>query len=173
MIPGADDYSENALVEQPAVALFGELGWATANCFYEQYGPGGTLGRETRGEVVLTARLRRALERLNPTLGLEAIRQAIEELARDRSAMSLAQANREVYHLLKDGVKVTVKGGDDGGEETVETVHVIDWNEPANNDFFLASQFWVAGDMYTRRADLVGFVNGLPLVFVELKATQN
>jgi type I restriction enzyme R subunit len=65
---------------------------------------------------------------------------------------------------------VTVKGDDE--EETVETVRVIDWKEPANNDFFLASQFWVAGEMYTRRADLVGFVNGLPLLFVELKASH-
>jgi type I restriction enzyme R subunit len=170
MTPG--DYSEDALVEQPTIALFGELGWATAHCFYEQYGPGGTLGRETKGDVVLTARLRPALERLNPTLDKEAIGLAIEELTRDRSAMSLAQANRAVYHLLKNGVKVTVKAGDDSGEETVETVHVIDWKQPANNDFFLASQLWVAGDMYTRRGDLVGFVNGLPLVFVELKATH-
>jgi type I restriction enzyme R subunit len=61
-----DDYSENALVEQPAIALFRELGWEAANCFYEQFGPGGTLGRETKGEVVLTGRLRPALERLNP-----------------------------------------------------------------------------------------------------------
>ncbi len=78
-------------------------------------------------------------------------------------------ANREVYQLLKNGVKARIKGED---EETVETVRVIDWNEPANNDFFLASQFWVAGEMYTRRADLVGFVNGLPLVFGELKASH-
>jgi type I restriction enzyme R subunit len=86
--------------------------------------------------------------------------------------MSPAHANREVYQLLKSGVKVTVKGSDDGEQETVETVRVIDWKEPARNDFFLASQFWVAGEMYTRRADLVGFVNGLPLLFVELKASH-
>jgi type I restriction enzyme R subunit len=166
------DYSEDALVEQPAIALFQALGWETANCFHEQYGPDGTLGRETRGEVVLTARLRSALERLNPTLGPEPLRLAVEELTRDRSARSLAQANRDVYRLLKDGVKVTVRGGEGGDEETVETVRVIDWREPANNDFFLASQFWVTGEMYTRRGDLVGFVNGLPLVFVELKASH-
>src|SRR5438445_7274358 len=110
MIPGADDYSENALVEQPAIDLFRELGWETANCFYEQYGPRGTLGRETKGEVVLTARLQPALERLNPTLDNEAIRLAVEELTRDRSAMSLPHANREVYQLLKNGIKVTIKG---------------------------------------------------------------
>ncbi len=81
--------------------------------------------------------------------------------------MSLVNANREVYGLLKDGVRVTVASEDEGG--AVETVRVIDWDDPGNNDFFLASQFWVSGEMYRRRTDLVGFVNGLPLVFFELK----
>ena len=65
-----------------------------------------------------------------------------------------------------------VQEGDDE-EEADETVRVIDWNEPANNDFFLASQFWITGDIYKRRADLVGFVNGMPLVFIELKASHS
>ncbi|MBE9565741.1 MAG: type I restriction endonuclease subunit R, partial [Proteobacteria bacterium] len=59
---------------------------------------------------------------------------------------------------------------DAGGEERVERVAVIDWNDPANNDFLIIQQFWVTGDIYTRRADLIGFVNGLPLLFGELKA---
>jgi len=137
-----NEYSELALVEQPAVALLGELGWQTTNCFCEQFGPRGTLARETKSDVVLVDRLRTALEKLNPGLDAEAIRLAIEELTRDRSVMSLAAANREVYQLLKNGVHVTVKAED---EETTETVRVIDWSEPNNNDFFLASQFWVAG----------------------------
>lgn len=95
---------------------------------------------------------------------------AIEELVRDRSIMSPANANREIYQLFKNGVKVSFQ--DSENEEIVETVQVIDWNEPLNNNFFLASQFWVSGDMYKRRADLVGFVNGLPLVFIELKASH-
>ncbi|MDO9324733.1 MAG: HsdR family type I site-specific deoxyribonuclease, partial [Methanoregula sp.] len=58
------------------------------------------------------------------------------------------------------------------GATVHETVRVIDWNTPANNDFFLASQFWITGDLYKRRADLIGFVNGIPLVFIELKASH-
>lgn len=106
------DFSEDTLVEQPAITLFAELGYETANCFYEKVGIGAsTLGRETTEEVVLVPKLRTALERLNPHLARsdksgEAINLAIEELARDRGAMSLVQANREVYKLLKDGVKV-------------------------------------------------------------------
>lgn len=163
------DYSEDTLVEQPAIALFAELGWQTADCFSETFGTGGMLGRETAGEVVLTSRLRPALERLNRGLPAFAFDLAIEELTRDRSAMSLARANSEVYRLIKDGVKVRIP--DLNGEgETVETVRVIDWNEPDNDDFFLASQFWVTGEMHKRRADLVGFVNGIPFLFIELKA---
>lgn len=177
-----DDYSESTLIEKPAIALFAELGWQTANCFYEIFGQNSTLGRETSAEVVLVPRLRSSLERLNPDLPQEAISLAIEELTRDRSAMSPAQANREIYQLLKNGVKVasTVpltpalswREREREDEESVETVRVIDWDEPSNNDFFLASQFWMSGEIYKRRADLVGFVNGLPLVFVELKATH-
>ena len=166
----SNDYSEDSLVEQPAIELFRELGWETANCFYEKFGSKGTLGRDTTSEVVLVPRLRSALVHLNPDLPSEAIELAIEELKRDRSAMSPANANREVYKLLKNGVKVSFRGKKN--EETVENVQVIDWNEPSNNDFFLASQFWISGEMYKRRADLVGFVNGLPLVFIELKASH-
>jgi type I restriction enzyme R subunit len=163
-----NDYSEDALVEQPAIALFVELGWETANCWDEKFGEDGTLGRETPAEVVLRPRLRAALSRLNPGLPPVALDLAVEELAKDRGAMSIANANRQVYGLLKDGVRVMVPSEDEG--DTVEVVRVIDWNDPQNNDFFLASQFKVSGEMHRRRADLVGFVNGLPLVFVELKA---
>ncbi|MBI2164078.1 MAG: type I restriction endonuclease subunit R [candidate division NC10 bacterium] len=183
---GRSGYSEDALVEQPAVALFDELGWETADCFHEFEQAGGSpLGRETAAEVVLVRRLRAALEKLNPTLPAEAIIQAIEEITRDRSRMSLAAANQEVYRLLKEGVRAKAlngaltpalsrgeRGKTKRAETSEETVRVIDWNDPASNDFFLASQFWVTGEMYTRRADLVGFVNGLPLVFVELKAAH-
>ena len=63
-------------------------------------------------------------------------------------------------------------GGGHAGDEETFTVRVIDWDHPDRNDFFLASQFWITGEIYKRRADLVGFVNGLPLVFVELKASH-
>jgi len=168
--PAASDYSEDALVEQPAIALFGRLNWTTANVYHETFDRPSTLGRQTDQEVVLTRRLQAAIEKLNPDVPPAAFSLAIEELTRSRSAMSAANANREIYHLLKDGVKVKVRAED--GSESVETVRVIDWRESANNDFFLTSQLWISGEMYKRRCDLVGFVNGIPLVFVELKATH-
>src|SRR5579883_665089 len=164
------NYSENTLVEQPAIALFKQLGYETLNAFYEQPGAGSVLGRETSQEVILIPRLRAALQKLNPGLGEEAIRQAIEELVRDRSALNPVQANREVYLMLKDGVKVRFRN--EANEEIEEKVKVIDWNKPCNNDFLLVSQMWISGDIYQRRPDLIGFVNGLPLVLIELKAAH-
>jgi len=161
-------YTEDQLVEQPAIGLFAELGWQTVSAADETFGPAGTLPRETSGEVVLVSRLRTALERLYPALPCEAIIAAVDELTRDRSAMSLVAANREVYLLLKEGIKVSVPDKERGGQKT-ERLRVIDWENPANNDFLLASQFSVTGALYTCRPDLVGFVNGLPLVVVELK----
>ena len=161
-------YSEDALVEQPTTALFDSMQWETANLYHETFGKSGSEGRETDHEVILSLRLRAALEKFNPDLPSDAYTQAIDELTRDRSAMSNVAANREVYQLLKDGVRVTLP--DEHGGQAVETLRVIDWREPENNEFFLASQFWVSGDMYRRRCDLVGFVNGIPMVFIELKA---
>ena len=164
-------YSEDTLVEQPAIALLGELGWETVNAFGEFDQGASLLGRETRAEVILTARLRPALQRLNPEASRDAIGQVIEELTRDRSRMSMAAANQEIYLLIKNGIRATVPDPETGGE-TVEVVRVIDWDTPDNNDFLVCSQFWVTGEMHTRRADLVGFVNGLPLVLIELKAAH-
>lgn len=161
-------YTEDQLVEQPAIGLFSTLGWQTVSAMEETFGAGGTLGRETKGEVVLTNRLRAALTRLNPGLPAEAIQTAIDELARDRSAMSLEAANREVYRLLKEGVPVSVPDREHGGQKT-ERLRVVDWAHPEQNDFLLVSQISVVGSLYTCRPDLVGFVNGLPWVVVELK----
>ncbi len=181
--------SEDAL-EQAALALFRQMGWDTVNCMDEVFGEGTdvavqrldtprrpNLGRETTGEVVLRQRLLTALRQLNPDLPAEALQQASDALTRDRSALSAVEANREVYRLIKDGVKVALspaplsqKGRGDGGE--VAVVRVIDWDTPANNDFLVASQLWITGPVYKKRTDLIGFVNGLPLVFVELKAAH-
>jgi type I restriction enzyme R subunit len=176
-------YSEDQLVEQPAIGLFAELGWQSASALEETFGApspslaatlsqpmgeGAALGRETPSEVVLVSRLRAALVKLNPALPPEAITAAVDELTRDRSAMSLEAANREVYLLLKEGIKVSVPDKERGGQKT-ERLRVIDWEHPANNDFLLVSQFSVTGALYTCRPDLVAFVNGLPLVVIELK----
>jgi type I restriction enzyme R subunit len=164
-------YNEDALVEQPAIALLASLGWEAVNAYHEFDHGASTLGRETRAEAILTARLHPTLQMLNPAALPEVINQAIQELTRDRSRMSSVAANREIYHLLKNGIRVPVPDPEGDGE-TVEVVRVVDWDDPTRNDFLLCSQFWITGEMHTRRVDLVGFVNGLPLLFIELKAAH-
>ncbi|MDZ4401115.1 type I restriction endonuclease subunit R [Prosthecobacter sp.] len=161
-------YTEDQLVEQPAIGLFEDLGWETVSAAEETFGVSGTLGRMVKSEAVLTGRLRTALERLNPTLPPEAITSAMDELTRNRSAMSPAAANRELHELLKQGIKVSVPDRERGGQKP-ERVRVIDWENPEANDFLLVSQMSIQGPLYLRRPDLIGFVNGLPLVVVELK----
>ena len=164
----AKAYSEDTLIEQPAIGLFAGLGWQTISAFDEVFGVGGTLGRENAGEVVLLRHLVPALKELNPKAPPEAIDAAVNELTRDRSVMSLAAANREIYSLLKSGVMVETRTPE--GELMPERIRVMDWDNPANNHFLLVSQLWVTGEMYKRRPDLVAFINGLPLVVCEFKA---
>jgi len=162
------NFSEQQLIENSAIEIFQSLGYSHQNCYEEQFGQNSTLGRETPMDVVLIPKLKIAISRLNPTLKPESINLAVEEITKDRNILNPSVANREIYKLLKDGVKVPVRKED--GSEELETVKVIDFANPDNNDFFLASQFWINGDMYKRRADLVAFVNGMPLIFIELKS---
>ena len=161
-------YTEDALVEQPAIQLFAELGWTILSAMEEVFGPGGTLGRETKSEVALLPRLRGALETLNPALPSEAISAAMDTLVRDRSAMNPAAANRETWELVREGIIVSVPDRERGGQKT-ERLRVVDWENPRANDFLLVSQMTITGPLYTCRPDLIGFVNGLPLVVIELK----
>ena len=162
-------YSEELLVEQPAMELLAELGWATASGLEETFAEGGgSLGRRNRSEVVLLPRLRSALERLNPGQPPEAISAAIDELSRSRSAMGLVAANREIYRLLKDGIVVSVADRQRGGQSKVR-LRVVDWDNSAANDFLVVSQLSVSSALYTCRPDLVGFLNGLPLLVIEFK----
>jgi type I restriction enzyme R subunit len=163
-------YSEDALVERPAIALFEELGWEHIDAYHETLGPEGTLGRDNRSEVFLIERLRQAVERLNPGMPREAIEDAVNEITKPRTAMHYARANAEIHDLLRDRVEVSVHQPD--GTALTEKLTVIDWEHPENNDFLLVSQLWVHSDLYKRRADLIGFVNGIPLVFIELKASH-
>ena len=81
--------------------------------------------------------------------------------------MGIAKANQQIYKLIKDGVVVEYR--DDKGIQQTERVRLVDWNEPEKNQFTLVSQMWVNSDQYRRRPDLIGFVNGIPILFMELK----
>src|SRR6266496_2247616 len=103
--PPSHEYTEDALIEQPAIELLDELGWEPANLFRETFGLDGTEGRKNNREMILTRRLLAKLKEFNPNLPDDAYNQAIEALIRDRSAMISVNANQEFYRLLKDGVR--------------------------------------------------------------------
>src|SRR4030042_27943 len=110
------DYSENTLIEQPAIELLKGLGWKHINALHETLGLSGILGRDNQSEIILQSRLRSAFHRLNPDLPPEAYNLAFEELTRDRSRLSMAGANREIYQLLRNGVKVNIPAPEGGGD---------------------------------------------------------
>lgn len=161
-------YSEESLVEQASIEILASLGWASRSAAKETFGPNGTFGRESPREVALTASLRAALTKLNPGVPPVALDLALDEVLRDRVAMGQAAANREIHRLLTDGVKVTTKDERTGKEEP-RTLRVIAWAQPAENDFLAVRQLELKGPLYTCIPDVVLFVNGLPLVVIELK----
>jgi type I restriction enzyme R subunit len=165
-----EQFSEDELVERPAVELLSELGWPTVNAYEERLGPDGTLGRDSRRDVVLGHRLLAALRTLNPDAPDAALEEAAAAISRDRSAMDPTRASREVYDLLRDGYLAAWR--DDDGEEQSARIAYIDWRDPTRNDLLAANQVWIAGDLYVRRVDLVLFVNGIPLVLAEFKGAN-
>ena len=165
-----NDYTEDNLIEQPTMELLASIGWETMNCYHETFGKDGMLGRETPSDVVLVRTLKEAIKRLNPGVDLEAVDLAVEEITKDRSSMSPLRANKEIYKLLKDGVEVTYR--DEHDEDVDGTVAIMDWKNPENNTCFAVNQFWVSGIYHKRRADIVCFINGIPLILIELKASH-
>ena len=159
---------DNLVQETTADYLEGRLGWQSVYAHNtETFGPDGTLGRANDGEVVLTRYLRQALEDYNPGLPDGAYDNAIREITQVTAAQSTLQTNLEKYGLLGNGVKVTYPDPR-GGMET-RTLRVFDFDNAENNRFLAVRELWIKGPLYRRRADIVGFVNGVPLLFMELK----
>jgi type I restriction enzyme, R subunit len=168
-----DINSEDRLVQKTfAEHLEKALGWESVYAYnVETFGPQGTLGRASERDVVLVRDLRAALARLNDKLPASALDQAIEKLTRIDSARSLLQHNREFYEFIRGGVPVEWR--DASGETCYARAQVIDFRNVRNNRFLAVRELKVQGirvPHYNRRADLACFVNGLPLVFIELKA---
>lgn len=168
-----DINNEDRLVQRTfADHLAKTLGWETVYAYNaETFGPAGTLGRASEREVVLSRDLRAALERLNPNLPASAREDALEKLTRTDFARSLVQHNREFYGFIRDGVPVEWR--DQAGDTLHARARVIDFRNVNDNRFLAVRELKVQGvrvPHYNRRADLVCFVNGLPLVFIELKA---
>ncbi|RJR40586.1 MAG: type I restriction endonuclease subunit R [Deltaproteobacteria bacterium] len=162
-------YSEDTLVQQTtAEYLERQLGWESVYAYNtETYGPAGTLGRASDREVVLTRYLRQKLVELNPDLPEDAYDDAVRQIVTISATQTPFATNREKHAMVKDGVQVAFRNTRD--ELVKQRLRVFDFENPENNHFLCVRELWVRGDLYRRRADIVGFVNGLPLLFMELK----
>ena len=166
-----NQFNEDNLVEQTVIKLIKEI-WVDPVCHINAYKDEDdlALGRDNRGEVVLKKYLLPALKKINPDLPEDALIQAMGIITRDRSNLILAKANQEIYKLLKDGVNVNV--AQNNGETKEERVRFFDFENIKNNDFLVVSQLWIVGEMFTRRTDVIIYMNGIPLVLLELKASH-
>ena len=165
------DYSENILVQESAGELLqNELGWDVKFAYNtEVLGETGTFGRKSYKEILLVRYFRDALKKLNPWITDSQILEAQTVFEKRLSTSSLLQINEEKYYLIRDGIPVTVKHPD--GRIESKKAAVIDFQNPENNYFLAVKELKIHGELYRRRTDIVGFVNGLPLLFVELKKT--
>ena len=163
------EYSENTLVQDSAGELLhDELGWDVVFAYnQETLGENGTLGRKSYNEVLLTRYLVKALRRLNKWISDAQIAEALQALDSRLSTETLLQTNEKFYRMIRDGVDVNVKTPE-GLTDTRKAI-LIDFNDASNNDFLAVKEMKIHGPLHRRRTDIVGFVNGIPLLFVELK----
>lgn len=166
--------SEAILIQKSTIdCLKNELGWETAYAFHSEaldipanHGFS-TFGRKSYKEVVLTRYFRAALQKLNPWMTAAQMDEAQKRLESRLSTASAMEINEEKYRLIRDGIPVTVKKS--GGRQETRLAAVIDFKHPQENHFLAIEELNIDGPLHHRRADIVGFVNGLPLLFVELK----
>lgn len=161
--------TEDTLVQQTtADYLHDTLRWEVVYAFNEEtFGPEGTLGRRSDREVVLQRYLGEKLIELNPGLPEDAYRDALRQIVEVSAAQAALSLNHDKHRLLRDGVLVSFRNGK--GEIVRKRLRVFDFDTPQNNHFLAVRELWVRGELYRRRADIVGFVNGVPLLFMELK----
>jgi type I restriction enzyme, R subunit len=146
------------------------LGWLADVGYQHRYGPelapdGSTPERSNYRQVLLTGRLRQAIATLNPEVPQGARDDALQQVL-DLGTPVLLAANRQFHRLLVAGVPVQYQRD---GETRGDFVRLIDWAAPARNEWLAVNQFSITGARHTRRPDIVLFVNGLPLVLIELK----
>lgn len=163
------DYSENILVQESAGNLLrDELGWDVQFAYNtEVLGKNGSFGRDSYRDILLTRYFKEALKKFNPWINENQIIEAKQILEKRLSTSSILQINEEKYFLIRDGIPVTVKKPN--GQTETKKATVIDFQNPNNNYFLAIKELKIHGELYRRRTDIVGFVNGIPLLFVELK----
>jgi type I restriction enzyme R subunit len=153
-------------IEETVVAILESLGYEIVRGNNEDYLPGGCLAlRASYRNVVLVERLSNALKKINPSISEEAREQALKQVLRSES-QKLITDNESFHRLLIDGADIPIQLE---GEERYQKVWLFDFENPQNNDFLAVNQFTIIENNVERRPDVVLFVNGIPLVILELK----
>lgn len=158
-------------IEKAIIQVFKQqLGYRHINCFTadpEDLNDGSR--RKNKTEVVLDLILFNKLKEFNPDIPEDKLQEVVDNIKSSRSSMPKVSANKEVYKILKDGIKVTFNNKN--SKEEKKWVKVIDFdpNNSSNNDFLVVSQLWIKGPIRYRRPDLIIYINGIPVVFIELK----
>lgn len=168
------EYSEDSLIEQTSIDLFhNQLGWDTAIAYNkETFGEGSTLGRLNKKEVVLKRIFFEKIQQFNPDLPTQAYEQAYEKLIEESVTKSLDEINHEKHLLLRNGIPVDFIN-EKGEAVKNKILRVFDFVNEKNNNFLAVRQLWIQGrSNRERRPDIIGFVNGIPLLFIELKAAH-
>lgn len=162
-------FTEDTLVQQTtADYLRDRLGWESVYAYNkETFGHEGTLGRKDDTEVILRRCLFLKLMEFNPGLPDEAYREAVWKIEETEASQTTLGINRDKYELLKNGVQVAYYA--ENGERKKQRLQIFNFDEPEKNHFLCVRELWIRGSLYRRRADIIGFVNGIPLMFIECK----
>ncbi len=165
----AKDYSEDKLVQESTAKLLEELGWDSVFAWNDEVlgESNGTLGRDSYNDVILKRKFKSALKRLNPWMADDNLNDALYRMKEYMSTQTTMQINEQKHYYIRDGIPVTRKKP--SGEDEEVRARIIDFDNPDNNEYTAVRELIIHGKYYNRRADVVCFVNGLPLVFIELK----
>ena len=123
-------------------------------------------GRTTKKQCVLPVVLEKSLQKINPDVELSYLQRIAKDLSRDFTGTDMVQTNYRLYQQIRNGIKIDVKKND---KPDFDIVKLVDFDNPENNTFTAVSQMWIQGKVYYRRPDVLVFINGLPMVFIELK----
>jgi type I restriction enzyme R subunit len=164
------EYSENILVQKSAGDLLKDvLGWDVVYAYNKETlgEETGTIGRKSYKDIVLTRYIRKAMFELNDWLTDELCDTAVKTILSYAASDTIMQINQRKYEMLRDGIPVQYKMPNGSTEDRL--VKIFNFNEPKKNYFLAVKEMKIHGDLYRRRTDIVGFVNGIPLLFIELK----
>lgn len=161
-----EDDIEQAVMERLALPEFGyEMLFCDPEPSKREDLNDGT-GRSSKKECILPIVLKESLRRINPQIPESIIDDVVRKMRRDYSGTDMVATNYELYGKIRNGIKVNLRRN---GKDDFDFVRLVDFDNPGNNTFTAVSQMWVQGKVYARRPDVLIFINGLPMVFIELK----